>query len=334
MDEIEKTWASLLDTDSNDPTSRVVRLLGTSAVGVRASVIPVDKVLELLIEVPSGWNKEKRKLPEWRGMGFATIAMSIPPRPDNHQLVLTLRDDEQKSIFLAYCNDLVDNLEGIKSPKERVEKIDESILRWGRFFEKCGTEGLNEFQQSGLFGELSWLEKLIDSKLGLQKAVEAWKGCERNFHDFDVAGHVIEVKTSMTKEPQQITVNNERQLDERGLSSLHLFFVAIRKAEGGGTTLPERVDSIKVKLGASPAALLRFGDCLVNAGYHEHHAPKYKSHFIVKEEMLFHVRDNFPRIIDPPDGVGSLTYGVLISSCRSFDTNIQEHIAALSESQA
>ena len=129
-------------------------------------------------------------------------------------------------------------------------------------------------------------------------------------------------------------MNNERQLDERGLSSLHLFFVAIRKAEGGGTTLPNKVASIQEKLVASQAALLRFEDCLVNAGYHDHHAPKYKSHFIVKEEMLFHVRDNFPRIIDPPDGVGSLSYGVLISSCRSFDTNIQEYVAALSESQA
>ena len=76
---------------------------------------------------------------------------------------------------------------------------------------------------------------------------------------------------------------------------------------------------------------MRFNDCLINAGYLDQHAPKYKSHFIVKEEMLFHVHDDFPRIIDPPNGIGSLKYGVLISSCRSFDAKIPAYLTSLSE---
>lgn len=334
MNEIEKSWNELLqETNHQNPTSRLYRLLGTSAVGVRASVIPLDKTLELLIEIPPRWTNADRRLPEWKGMGFSIVPMQIPPRLDNIQLVLSLRDEKQKNIFLAYCNDLVSSLEGIKDPKERSEKIQESIQRWGRFFAKCGTEGLDVQQQSGLFGELTCLDTLIEGGLDLQSAVESWKGCERNFHDFDVSGHVIEVKTTMTKEPQQIIVNNERQLDDRGLKSLHLYFVAIGKSEGGGQSLPMQVDSIRRKLASSQVALTRFNDSLINAGYLDQHVALYRSHFIIKEMKLFRVCDGFPRIIDPPDGIGHLRYGVLISSCRSFDADIQEYIASVLETQ-
>jgi len=332
MNEIEEVWRELSKTDDGgDPTTRVYRLLGSSAEGVRASIAGIDQALELLIEVPPNWNDGKRKLPEWHGMGFSILPLKLQPRPENCQLALSLRDEDQRSIFLAFCNDLVANLEDAKSTKDRNEKIEESIQKWGRFFQKCGVDGLNVHQQSGLFGELTWLDGMIESGLDLNCVVESWKGCERNFHDFDMTGHVIEVKTTMTKEPQQIIVNNERQLDERNLNSLHLFFVAIRKTDGGGSTLPTKVELIRKKLKSSATALLRFEDCLINAGYHEHHTPIYKSHFIIGEETLFEVRDDFPRIIDTPDGVGSLKYGLLISACRSFEADIQSYLASLKE---
>ena len=332
QDEIERTWQELIAAaDSSDPTQRVYRLLGIAAKGVRASVIPIDNALELLIEVPPAWAESKPKLPQWRGMAFEMLPVSIPPRRENHQLALSLKDGDQKAIFLSYCKDLVDSLEGVSLPSDRTIKIEDSITRWGRFFEKCGSDGLDPASQAGLFGELTWLEKLIDFGLPLQHAVFGWKGCERDFHDFDLLGRVVEVKTSMMKEPQQILINNERQLDERGLKSLHLFFVACRKAEGGGTTLNGIVRSIRSKLGISQSALIHFNDCLINAGYLDQHAYKYKLHFIVKDECLFHVTEGFPRIIDPPNGIGSLKYGVLISSCRSFDVETEDYLKSLKE---
>jgi hypothetical protein len=326
MDILEKTWNELLtEVGPSDPTRRLFRLLGSTAVGVRASVIPIDRILELLVEVPLTWSFGN-KLPEWRGMAFSLLPWVIPPRREHQQLVLSLRDEGQKSIFLAYCNDLVRSLEGVVNTKDRVSKIEESIVRWGRFFEKCGSEGLSVFQQAGLFAELTWLELLLSTKLSPDEAIASWKGCERNFHDFDLSGDVVEVKSSMTKEPQQITISNERQLDDRGLKSLHLFFVALRRAEGGARSLPQKVESILRSLSPSTPASIRFRDCLTNAGYLDHHASHYRSHFIIKEQMLFRVHDKFPRIIDPPDGVARIKYGVLISACRSFESKIDEYL--------
>ena len=72
-----------------------------------------------------------------------------------------------------------------------------------------------------------------------------------------------------------------------------------------------------------------FNDSLINAGYIDAHAPIYRKHFIVREQLLFHVTGEFPRIINPPNGIGSLNYGVLISSCRTFDTDIEDHLKFL-----
>lgn len=331
QESLKAYWEKLLESvqDSGNHGNRVLRALGSTAEGVRASVNPETRELELLIEVPANWKETAPDLPKWRGMGFEIISLSLRPRVENHQLVLSLRDQQQESVFLAYCADLVSNMEGITAAEERVLRVNDSIARWGRFFQKCGSDGLKIEQQAGLFGELIWFEQMIDCGLGLEKVVQSWKGCEGNFHDYDFEGKVVEVKTSMTKEPQQIIINNERQLDERRLLSLHLFFVALRKTEGGGATLHMKVEQIREKISHSPSVRLRFNDCLINSGYLDNDARLYKSHFVVKEELLFEVKNEFPRIVDTHDGIGSLEYGVLISSCRSFDVKISDYLDSL-----
>ncbi len=329
QNEIELIWNQLLSRDeASDSASRIYRLLGESAVGVRASAIPTDQTLELLIEVPGNWDPE-RKLPDWTGMKLEFLHLSLPPRKNNPHLVLTLSDEDQRNIFLAFCQDLVNNLEGVKVTNERVAKIEASIARWERFFKRCGTDGLSIRKQAGLFGELAWLELMLDTGINGTRCIESWKGCERNFHDFDMEGRVVEVKTSMRKEPQQVIINNERQLDDQGLASLHLFFTALRTADGGGQTLPDKISQIRTLLQLEPANLLQFNDSLINAGYTDSHAPIYRKHFIVHEQLLFRVTDQFPRIIHPPNGIGSLRYGVLTSSCRAFDTDIKTYLNSL-----
>ena len=319
-------WEQLLAKSSDDdPGARIYQALGNTAVGVRASVIPVSSTLELLVEVDREW-LGTAKLPEWRGMSFDRLRMEIPPRTENHQLVLSLRDEDQKQIFLAFCNDLVTSLEGATNAEKRIGRIEEGILRWGRFFEKCGPEGLSVNRQCGLFGELVWLERLLDTGLETSKAVGAWKGCERDYHDFDLNGRIVEVKTTMSKEPRQIVISNERQLDERGLVSLNLLVLSLRKAMGGGDSLPCKVKTIRKFLKSYPAALLRFEECLINAGYLDQHEQLYKWQFIIAEESLFEVRDGFPRLVDLPDGIGRLTYSVVLSSCRSFEVAMDQYL--------
>jgi len=308
--------------------SRIYRALGESSVGIRAGFIPRDRIVELLIEIPPKW-ENKNGLPEWRGMKFEILKLSLPPREDVHHLRLYLEDHEHKPVFLTFCKDLVEALEGIIDSEIRVKAIEECIQRWGRFFEKCGSDGLSPSAQRGLFAELTWIQNLLDKEIRPIDAVSSWKGCERGYQDFDLDGDVVEIKSTMTKEPRIVRISSERQLDDRGLRSLHLFVLTLHSTEGGGTTLPAIIQAIRDALASSSAATSKFERCLINTGYLHKHADRYNSNYIVKKEELFEVREGFPRIINLPQGVGHLRYSVTISACKSFLTSLTDYLEKL-----
>ena len=215
----------------------------------------------------------------------------------------------------------------------RVREIEEALLRWGRFFEKCGPDGLSASEQRGLFAELLWIERLLEHDLDPGSAVASWKGCDRGYHDFDLDGRVVEVKSTMTKEPRHVRISNERQLDDRGLVSLHLYVATLHSSEGGGTTLPELVERLRLRL-ASASALPRLERSLVTAGYLDGHAARYDAHYVVKAEELFEVTPGFPRIVELPQGTGRLRYTVEISACSQFEIQAPEYLDSLNSGGA
>jgi hypothetical protein len=151
--ELEKLWAELCKgaLSSQKPLSRVYRALGKTAVGIRASYIPVDQTYELLVEIPSNWEKG-RTLPEWRGLRLKVLKELFLPHETN-QLSLTLLDNDAKDIFLHFTADLVTSLEGISDPTNRIELVVECLERWNSFFERCTSKGLSETAQRGLLAE-------------------------------------------------------------------------------------------------------------------------------------------------------------------------------------
>lgn len=331
-DSITSVWAELEKEAERTsvPAQRLYRALGDTATGIRAAYLPHQQMLELLIEVPSGWSGEK-VLPQWRGMGHELLALYLPPREDAIQLRLFLENPEHRDIFLLVCEDLVAALEGIKDAAQRVIRIEASLMRWKKFFERSGAEGLPTGTQQGLFAELMWLKHILEAGIDAFRAVSAWKGCERAYHDYDFNGHVVEVKSTKTKEPRSVVISNERQLDDRGLSSLYLYTLSINQADGGGITLPEQVEYLRNLLGKEAIALSEFRGKLISAGYLDRDAWRYKHHYIVMAEDLFKVIDGFPRIIKIPAGVGDIRYRVLLSSCEPFREDFNEYLSGLME---
>jgi hypothetical protein len=193
------------------------------------------------------------------------------------------------------------------------------------FFERHGQEGLSSEEQIGLYGELWWLQRMIQAGMEFVAAVNSWKGCRRNYHDFETNGHAVEVKTTITKEPRKVQINNERQLDDRGLNSLHLFVLTLAKSSAGGETLPGLVQSLRSILSEKPVAYT-FEHSLREAGYLDIHTHLYNnsSYTVIKEE-LFHVSEGFPRITDVPQGLGDLHYTVVLSACGHFNYDLSKY---------
>ena len=316
--------------DQGQPAERLFRALGASAVGIRAGYLPSKDVLELLIEVPASWSGDS-VMPDWRGMGHEIVDLGLPPRKEALHLRLFLVNQEHREIFLMVCEDLVSALEGINQTSLRMKEMETCLLRWRRFFERSGTDGLSIEMQQGLFAELTWLSSLLEAGIDPEKAVSSWKGCERGYHDFDLDGHVVEVKSTKTKEPLSVLISNERQLDDNDLQSLHLYVLSVHFADGGGMTVPDRVEGLRSALDEAPAASDLFRKKLLSAGYLDRHADIYQQHLIIKSETLYQVIQGFPRITAIPPGIGDLKYRVFLSACEAFRTKIKDYLAEVKD---
>jgi len=291
--------------------------------GIRVSCVVPGYVWELIVEAGKQGEPFSVDFPNWQGMGFEIITLDVPTEKSLH-IRIVLEDETCKDIFDTVCSDLVMGLNSCMTNSERRSELSLFLERWSRFFERHGNAGLSQERQRGLYGELWWIRRMIGKGVAESVAISSWKGCERGYHDFDLMGHVVEVKTTMTKEPRKVRISNERQLDERGLVDLHLFVLTLIKAESGGETLPEIVQSLRLCL--SGAAAGKFENSLCEAGYLDVHEDMYRSCYTAHSEELFQVMHGFPRIITLPTGTGDLGYSVVLSACTVFIKDMGKYL--------
>lgn len=294
--------------------------------GIRVSCVYPEHVWELIVEAGKHGEPFSVDFPSWQGMGFEIITLDVPTEKSKH-IRIFLEDESCRDIFATVCADLVIGLDSCLTNVERRNELSLFLETWSRFFERNGNSGLSQERQRGLYGELWWIRSMIEKGIAKSVAINSWKGCERGYHDFDVMGHVVEVKTTMTKEPRMVRISNERQLDDRGLVDLHLYVLTLIRAENGGETLPEMVHSLKQKLSGLTAAKLEIS--LREAGYLDIHKSEYKSCYSAQQEELFQVMQGFPRIITLPPGTGDLGYSVVLSACTAFSTNVDQYLVNL-----
>ncbi len=302
---IKEAWEQLEKKSSSDAGTRqrVYRRLDLEKeTGIRLSCSYPGLVWELLIEAGASEDALSVAFPKWKGMDFEILALDVPKEGTKH-IGLSVEQRENRDVFVTVCADLVRGLEGCMTNSSRRSEIADFLTRWSAFFEKHGLEGLSPEEQRGLFGELWWLRKMIQSGIEPMDAVTSWRGCERSFQDFELAGRAVEVKTSMMKEPRKVQINSERQLDSRGLHCLHLFVLTITTTGADGETLPMLVRSLRNALSQRPAAYA-FENSLIKAGYLEAHVSLYQTAYSLIREDLFQITDGFPRITEIPPGLG------------------------------
>jgi hypothetical protein len=324
-EELEKTFPS--DTGSNQRVYR--RLDLEKETGVRLGCASPGAIWELLVEVGSSGEVFSIEFPRWKGMDFEILSLDVPKEGIRH-IRLSLEQPENRDIFVTVCGDLVRGLDGCTTNDSRRREIADFLARWSSFFERHGLEGLSSEEQRGLYGELWWLRKMLLSGIDPMIAVTSWKGCERSYQDFEIAGCAVEVKTTIMKEPRKVQINSERQLDSRGLQSLHLFVLTIAKGGVGGETLPDLVQSLRASFSERPAAYA-FENSLNKAGYLEIHTCLYKTIYSPITEELFRVSEGFPRITDMPQGLGDLHYTVVLGACADFGCELSKYYRLIKE---
>ncbi len=118
------------------------------------------------------------------------------------QLILTNR--RFQDIFTALVEDISANIASIPVESDAVQFMNSRLRRWQLFLERNGSDGLGEESQHGLYGELWVLRQHVLPQLGAL-GVEYWTGPTGAVQDFQFPGYAIEVKTTVTKQPQKIS---------------------------------------------------------------------------------------------------------------------------------
>lgn len=235
-------------------------------------------------------------------------------------VLLRLMDPSFKDVFTSLVLDLVDRMSDSSTPAERVKTFMNRLRRWQYFMKGFREEGLAPEAQRGLYGELHFIENVLFPRYGAP-IIDAWTGPAMAHQDFQFSSCAVEVKTSIQKQPQTISIANEKELDEVPYVHLFLWHASLDQNRSSGETLNEKVSSVAHLLSGDAAASDLFREKLREYGYIESQAQLYANTFYaVRLCNFYHVRDEFPRILasDLRKGVGQIGYGISIDICSDY----------------
>jgi hypothetical protein len=233
---------------------------------------------------------------------------------------LELTDRAAADLFAVLTEDLVEAVAASGDGREAVGIWTGRIARWQRLLRRA-PHGLGPELQRALMAELWVLREVVAPAAGAAAAVRAWQGPTSSRHDFQLPLTSLEVKSCAANQPQVVTINGERQLDEVGTPALHLAHISLDVHHNGPESLPEMVTSVR-ELVLGSGAEVELEDRLMESGYLELHAGRYAgTGYTLRESRFFRVVPGFPRITeaDLPDGVGGLRYALAIAACAGFE---------------
>jgi hypothetical protein len=345
MKKIEKIWTELLDQNQNSNSKYLIRLVHKSGLNLAIETSSSHKVI--IFELSDTITLDANDLPNWKGLAI-NIENNLVLDHFEKGLTLKLLDDNNEEFFnyfvdkmiqlLDYLsendphfnkkpnqnneNDSVDNIEPVTIIIDFLNKMDEFFTHFN--------DGLSPFGQQGLYGELYLLNKLLDI-MPQNMAIKSWRGHNRENQDFSFGKDIfLEVKTCAQKEHRNVTISNEKQLDDNGLSKLFLYVLCIKRLKNSGVTLNQIISEMQTKI-VSQADQHRFDEYLTDAGYFEKHSNLYDdTGYHDDKELTYLVTPNMPRLIDSdlPNGVGLNSYTIALSACQD---NLIETEPAINE---
>jgi hypothetical protein len=292
--ELEQAWAALRTGSDRDRGLRVFPV-AVSAVGrVRAACAFPAGEEAVLVDLSGIQWPSPLELP--RGDGFVVSRL---PAGDGVGLVLVRRSTANLSLFTLMAADVVRGLETLGDIAQtlRLRWVVERVKAWQAFMSRSAEPRLGPEAERGLFGELTWLGRMLDAGVAPPLAVGAWRAPERSLHDFDHAPlGAIEVKSAVGGPGFPVTVASLDQLDPMRRQPLAVVGVRLRP-EPDAATLPALAAALLARLRALDLAVGALAaNRLVQAGLLPGTEATYIARYAVGEILLIPVFDPFPAL--------------------------------------
>lgn len=187
----------------------------------------------------------------------------------NNLLIIQLASNSSRDVFACLCDNLASVIQNVETEQKAVREVLNRLETWKALFDKVAADGLSPSEQQGLYGELTYLSKLLSRRiLSESDSLKVWVGSDRAMRDFQGRGWAVEVKTSSGNNAGQITVHGKRQLDETLLDKLYLYHLSLEVSRMNGETLNGKVDEVRLLLADDTVALGSFNAKLFEARVH------------------------------------------------------------------
>jgi hypothetical protein len=237
---------------------------------------------------------------------FSGICMRTSSRwiDDNKRNLIIIESDqfENRRPFARLCEDFlsVENAQGIsKDPKDW----------WHKWKTLMGNSSVNKMPYA-VIGELLVLLKLIQSGENPN-----WSGPDGATHDLELAASSIEVKSTIERVDETVTISNQHQLSPGKGKTLHLIFCRFEPERGDLS-----IDALAKSLVAAGFDKEQLEGKLKKLGYPVGRTSREKTYDLLEAEV-YPVDEIFPRIVPQsfkgnicPAGVVKMVYDISLSN--------------------
>lgn len=268
-------------------------------------------------------NDEKISIPNINGIAFDY--KEILGKQDVISCLTMSQSNNDSILFDIVVNNIIQELKNLKLKSKKNEAIKSCVIKWRQFFKRDNEIIMSENKQQGLFSELVLLEKMI-IKYGPQ-AVLSWTGCEKEQHDFYIGNNAIEVKSSSKRQPYQIEISSEYQLDKGDVAgNLLLYSLFVKKSKADGENICDIIHRIEGLLQGELSYINEFRNKLFLVGYLEEMREFYTYCFRKRDVKIFDVTDEFPCISrrNIMIGISHVKYSLSVDKCEGFEISEEE----------
>lgn len=206
-------------------------------------------------------------------------------------LIISKNKGFNDEIYLALISTLYDSLRIQTDSFSFIHEMKLTLRKFKNFFEKSKLK-LKQSQEIGLYGELLYLDNLIDKKD--ESAINYWLGPNRNRHDFELNDIGYEVKSTLKQKNVSITISSEVQLDQDNLKELNLILYTLER-NTNGMTLIELARKLFNKFSSVKNKIL-FKANLLKLGFDIDNNLNDQSYKVIKFNT-FKIDGDFPKII-------------------------------------
>jgi hypothetical protein len=308
----------------------VTRVLPEALIDIFAGIELPAKRLLMYILVSDGLAEKHRMPLSTKGLEVF-LKHDLSEKKNKVAFGILLKDNRFEDIFKLFAEEVSLRIKTVSTEIIALDMFSGLISKWQIFMTRSN-ELISREEYEGLWGELTFLEKVLIPGIGAQ-AVSSWKGPLGFAQDFEFQGKYLEVKTTARGQYGSIRISNENQLETVNDCPLFLSVVHIVENESG-ESLPAIVSRMKDKLKEHPESWELFDNLLIQTGYREAHAEQYsKTKFSLQCIRYYQIDENFPSLtaLNIPAGIENVSYSLRLQDIENF--SISSELLAIRETK-